>query len=69
MATEQDNEAAEAARMAANKAWLTPMPDAPPEPAPAADADGKPIEVGGPPGPDPSRYGDWELKGICVDFS
>lgn len=25
-------------------------------------------EVGGPEGPEPTRYGDWERKGICVDF-
>jgi hypothetical protein len=25
-------------------------------------------EIGGPAGPEPTRYGDWERKGICVDF-
>ena len=25
-------------------------------------------EIGGPRGPDPTRYGDWEKKGICYDF-
>lgn len=25
-------------------------------------------EVGGRKGPEPTRYGDWERKGICVDF-
>ncbi len=25
-------------------------------------------EFGGPRGPEPTRYGDWELKGKCVDF-
>ena len=25
-------------------------------------------EVGGPTGPEPTRYGDWERKGRCVDF-
>ncbi len=25
-------------------------------------------EIGGPSGPEPTRYGDWERKGICVDF-
>ena len=28
----------------------------------------RPKEVGGPGGPEPTRYGDWERKGICVDF-
>ena len=25
-------------------------------------------EIGGPAGPDPIRYGDWECKGRCSDF-
>ena len=25
-------------------------------------------ESGGPKGPDPTRYGDWERKGRCIDF-
>jgi len=28
----------------------------------------RPREIGGPSGPEPTRYGDWERKGICVDF-
>ena len=28
----------------------------------------KPKEVGGPKGPEPTRYGDWENKGIASDF-
>ncbi|HTW29195.1 MAG TPA: DUF1674 domain-containing protein [Acetobacteraceae bacterium] len=31
-------------------------------PAPA------PKEIGGPSGPDPTRYGDWERNGRCIDF-
>jgi len=27
-----------------------------------------PKEFGGPTGPEPVRYGDWEKKGIAVDF-
>lgn len=27
-----------------------------------------PAELGGRDGPDPARYGDWEKKGIAVDF-
>jgi hypothetical protein len=26
------------------------------------------IEIGGRDGPDPTRYGDWELRGRCIDF-
>ncbi len=32
-------------------------------PAPTADA-----ERGGPQGPEPTRFGDWERKGVAVDF-
>lgn len=27
-----------------------------------------PVETGGPEGPEPTRYGDWEKKGRCIDF-
>jgi hypothetical protein len=27
-----------------------------------------PAEKGGPKGPEPTRYGDWERKGRCSDF-
>ncbi|MFQ5634356.1 MAG: DUF1674 domain-containing protein [Gammaproteobacteria bacterium] len=27
-----------------------------------------PREIGGAEGPDPTRYGDWERKGRCIDF-
>ncbi|MGE4313268.1 MAG: DUF1674 domain-containing protein [Pseudobdellovibrionaceae bacterium] len=27
-----------------------------------------PKEIGGRGGPDPVRYGDWEMNGKCVDF-
>jgi hypothetical protein len=28
----------------------------------------KPKEHGGPKGPEPTRYGDWEKNGRCIDF-
>jgi hypothetical protein len=28
----------------------------------------KPAETGGPPAPEPTRYGDWERGGRCIDF-
>ena len=34
----------------------------------AAKADALPTELGGRDGPEPVRYGDWEKKGIAVDF-
>jgi hypothetical protein len=27
-----------------------------------------PTEIGGPKGPEPTRYGDWEVNGRCTDF-
>jgi len=37
----------------------------PPAKPPAAKL---PKEIGGPSGPEPTRYGDWEHKGRCSDF-
>jgi hypothetical protein len=34
----------------------------------ARDEAAKPLEKGGPAGPEPTRYGDWERKGRCIDF-
>ncbi len=34
----------------------------------AADQASLPKELGGRKGPEPVRYGDWERKGIAVDF-
>ena len=39
-----------------------PQPAAPP-PQPKPEK-----EIGGPAGPEPTRYGDWEQKGRCTDF-
>ena len=59
------------------------MPDTPPDVPPAAQralaeaearrkaadaAPPPPRELGGRKGPDPVRYGDWEKKGLAVDF-
>jgi hypothetical protein len=27
-----------------------------------------PLEIGGREGPEPTRFGDWELRGRCIDF-
>jgi hypothetical protein len=48
-------------------------------PEPSVDAHGEPVsspvpvatpavEIGGREGPDPTRYGDWEKNGRCIDF-
>ena len=35
----------------------------------ATDGHAEPVpEVGGPAGPEPTRYGDWERKGRAIDF-
>jgi len=34
----------------------------------ADDASALPNEVGGRKGPEPTRFGDWEKKGLAVDF-
>ena len=34
----------------------------------AAQPKPMPEEIGGPKGPEPTRYGDWEKKGIASDF-
>lgn len=33
-----------------------------------ADAKARPMELGGRDGPEPVRYGDWEKKGLAIDF-
>ncbi|MDB5660954.1 MAG: hypothetical protein JWS10_3569 [Cypionkella sp.] len=33
-----------------------------------ADLIERPVELGGRDGPEPVRYGDWEKKGLAVDF-
>lgn len=38
------------------------------KPAPETDTKKTPKEIGGRGGPDPTRYGDWEKAGRCVDF-
>ncbi len=40
----------------------------PPPKAPKPAAQAAPKEIGGRKGPDPTRYGDWEKKGRCIDF-
>lgn len=38
------------------------------KPAAPADRAEAPKEIGGRDGPEPTRFGDWEVNGICVDF-
>jgi hypothetical protein len=41
-----------------------PEPSAAKNPPPEKPA----REIGGPKGPEPTRYGDWERNGRCIDF-
>ena len=56
---------------------IPPVPAAPERPSPPTLKEGErggplpapvPGEVGGPKGPEPTRYGDWESKGRATDF-
>lgn len=57
---------------------MTDTPDLPPaalralaeaeERRKAARAEPLPTELGGRDGPEPVRYGDWEKKGLAIDF-
>jgi hypothetical protein len=40
----------------------------PPAAQPAEPAPARPREIGGRDGPDPTRFGDWEKAGRCIDF-
>jgi hypothetical protein len=44
---------------AGGRAELQRVQNPPPDPV---------LEIGGPRGPEPTRYGDWERAGRCIDF-
>jgi hypothetical protein len=47
------------------------QPDQPPADEASAQSPGpepRPREIGGRDGPEPTRYGDWEKNGRCIDF-
>jgi len=47
---------------------LPPTPATEPPAAPRDEAKAGQGEIGGPRGPEPTRYNDWEQKGRCSDF-
>ncbi len=65
---ERAEQQAEATGMPSERSGTSRSPDqgeagAAPPAAPPDDE-----EIGGPKGPDPTRFGDWERKGRCIDF-
>lgn len=51
----------------------SPPPSEPSSPTVAGEQAGQgeaptPREIGGREGPEPTRYGDWEKNGRCIDF-
>jgi hypothetical protein len=38
------------------------------DPAPQPEPQTPPREIGGRDGPEPTRFGDWEKAGRCIDF-
>ncbi len=51
------------------RVWARLKPSRP-APAPESEEAAPPVtgEIGGPKGPEPTRYGDWERKGRAIDF-
>lgn len=44
------------------------LPENPESEEPGDERDDRPAEYGGPKGKEPTRYGDWEKNGRCIDF-
>ena len=58
-------------RFRANVPGMSEINDQPAQEPQATDkppASPPPKEIGGPKGPEPTRYGDWEVNGRCTDF-
>ncbi|HKJ53799.1 MAG TPA: DUF1674 domain-containing protein [Gammaproteobacteria bacterium] len=45
-----------------------PVPENDLDPEESSGQDEVPAEHGGPKGKEPTRYGDWEKNGRCIDF-
>ena len=63
--SEQDKEIAERIAAAAQRALAEAEARRAVE---AKNEKARPKELGGPAGPEPTRFGDWERKGIVSDF-
>lgn len=60
--------AAEPAKLADAASTPQPATVQPVTAQPTAAQAGRPVEIGGPSGPEPTRYGDWERNGRVSDF-
>ncbi|MFL5335658.1 MAG: DUF1674 domain-containing protein [Geminicoccaceae bacterium] len=54
--------------MSEGKAEPPPGTERSEEPPPTRGPQQPPGEINGPPGPEPTRFGDWEKGGRCSDF-
>jgi hypothetical protein len=46
----------------------SPGHELPSQPAPVKSSVRATVEIGGRDGPEPTRFGDWEKRGRCIDF-
>lgn len=63
-----ENASREARAGKAGDGAAAPQPPLPVVAPIAVETAARPVEVGGRGGPDPTRYGDWEKNGRCIDF-
>jgi hypothetical protein len=56
------------ARIAADRSQSPPVPAKIEDGTAAKHDSDRRREIGGPSGPEPTRYGDWERAGRCIDF-
>lgn len=54
--------------LATGKTRIDPAPPAPPPAKPADAGDAAKRDDDAAPRPDPTRFGDWEKNGRCIDF-
>jgi hypothetical protein len=67
--TRASSEASPAATSGSDRAAAEPSKASTPNPQRPQQPDAQATrEIGGPKGPEPTRYGDWERNGRCSDF-
>lgn len=55
-------------QMTADKMTSADSAGSPPVTTPPLPMEMRPKEIGGRDGPEPTRFGDWEKAGRCIDF-